>query len=70
MRSLTRVCICAAKILSIVLHLQLANNSIFLNIARMLWAFDIGKARDDKGNEIPVDIFDLSNGGAGPRVRE
>ena len=47
------------------MHIQLANNSIFLNIARMLWAFDIGKARDDKGNEIPVDIFDLSNGEAG-----
>jgi hypothetical protein len=30
----------------------------------MLWAFNIGKARDGQGSEIPVDIFDLSNGEA------
>jgi cytochrome P450 len=40
----------------------LANNSVFINIARLLWGFDIGHAKDDKGDEIPVDIFAYTNG--------
>lgn len=42
--------------------MHLGNNSIFINLARMLWAFDIRKARDAKGNEIPVDINAYTNG--------
>lgn len=40
----------------------LANNSLFLNISRLIWAFNIGPAKDEQGNEIPVDIFAFSNG--------
>ena len=41
---------------------HLANNSVFLNIARMLWAFDLKKAKDAEGKEVPVNIFSFSNG--------
>ena len=40
----------------------LANNSLFLNISRLIWGFDIGPAKDAKGQDIPVDIFAFSNG--------
>lgn len=33
----------------------MANNTLLLSIARVLWAFDIRKARDAHGNEIPID---------------
>ncbi|KAG4431085.1 hypothetical protein IFR05_013440 [Cadophora sp. M221] len=40
----------------------LAEQGTFMTIARLLWAFNIRKARDSSGKEIPVDIFDYTNG--------
>ncbi|GAB7354615.1 hypothetical protein MBLNU459_g5053t1 [Dothideomycetes sp. NU459] len=40
----------------------LAEQGTFISIARLLWAFRIEKAKDDKGKEIPVDIFAYTNG--------
>ncbi|KAJ7830878.1 cytochrome P450 [Mycena olivaceomarginata] len=40
----------------------LASNSLYLNIARILWGFDLCKARDEKGNEIDVDTFAYTDG--------
>ncbi|KAL2864126.1 cytochrome P450 [Aspergillus lucknowensis] len=40
----------------------LAEQGTFITIARLLWGFRIEKARDKHGNEIPVDIFDFTNG--------
>lgn len=43
--------------------MHLGAGSIELNVARILWAFDVGAARDEKtGEEIPVDIFAYSDG--------
>jgi len=33
-----------------------------ISVARMLWAFNIQKGLDANGNEIPVDVFDYTNG--------
>lgn len=38
----------------------LAEQGTFLTVARLLWAFNIQKALDQAGNEIPVDIFDYT----------
>lgn len=35
--------------------LNVAERSLFLGIARMLWTFNITKAKDADGNEIPID---------------
>jgi cytochrome P450 len=35
----------------------LAEQGTFISVARLLWAFNIQKALDESGNEIPVDIF-------------
>lgn len=32
------------------------------SIARILWGFDLCKARDEKGNEIDVDTFAYTDG--------
>lgn len=40
----------------------LARNSIFINIARLLWAFDIVPALDDQGNEILPDPWNFTDG--------
>ncbi|OKP02347.1 Fumitremorgin C synthase [Penicillium subrubescens] len=40
----------------------LAEQGTFITIARLLWGFRIEKALDRQGNEIPVDIFDFTNG--------
>ncbi|KAL2012154.1 hypothetical protein VTN00DRAFT_4872 [Thermoascus crustaceus] len=40
----------------------LAEQGTFISVARLLWAFKIEKALDENGNEIPVDIFDYTNG--------
>ncbi|BGP40833.1 hypothetical protein JCM10450v2_004836 [Rhodotorula kratochvilovae] len=42
--------------------MHLAENSIFINIARILWGFSIAKARDASGKEIDVDINDFTDG--------
>lgn len=42
--------------------MHLAENSIYINIARTLWAFNISKAKDAAGNDVPVDIFDFTDG--------
>ncbi|KAI5926612.1 hypothetical protein F4810DRAFT_707700 [Camillea tinctor] len=41
---------------------HLATASVELNVARVLWAFDVGAARDGAGKEIDVDIFAFSDG--------
>ncbi|KAI1629587.1 cytochrome P450 [Exophiala viscosa] len=40
----------------------LAEQGTFLSVARILWGFNIQKALDKNGNEIPVDIFKYTNG--------
>jgi cytochrome P450 len=35
----------------------LAEQGTFISVARLLWAFNIQKALDESGNDIPVDIF-------------
>ena len=35
--------------------MHVAERSLFLNIARLVWAFDIKHAQDENGNDIPVD---------------
>ncbi|KAH9216523.1 putative cytochrome P450 [Leptodontidium sp. 2 PMI_412] len=40
----------------------LAEQGTFISVARLLWAFNIQKAVDNSGNEIPVDIFDYTDG--------
>jgi len=40
----------------------LAEQGTFLTVARLLWGFNIQKALDQNGNEIPVDIFSYTNG--------
>lgn len=42
--------------------MHLAENSIFINIARILWAFNVGKGIDANGKEISVDIFNFTDG--------
>ncbi|KAJ7822103.1 cytochrome P450 [Mycena olivaceomarginata] len=40
----------------------LASNSIYINIARILWGFNLSKARDENGKEIDVDTFAYTDG--------
>jgi hypothetical protein len=35
--------------------MHLAERSLFLNLSRLLWGFNIEHATDENGNEIPVD---------------
>jgi len=42
--------------------MHLASNSVFMNVARILWGFNVSKAKDADGKEIPVDIFAYSSG--------
>ena len=35
---------------------HVANNSLFIDIAIMLWAMNIERMSDDKGNPVPLDI--------------
>ncbi|GAA5975296.1 hypothetical protein JCM11641_005927 [Rhodosporidiobolus odoratus] len=42
--------------------MHLAENSVFINIARALWAFDISAAQNATGADIPVDIFSFTDG--------
>ncbi|KAI5118126.1 hypothetical protein M0805_008034 [Coniferiporia weirii] len=42
--------------------MHLARNSIFINIARLLWAFDIRPALDKKGREIIPDSLNYTDG--------
>ena len=39
-----------------ILGLHVAEKSVFINLARILWGFDINYARDQDGNIIPVDF--------------
>ena len=41
---------------------QVATNSLFINIARLLWAFNIEHATDESGNRIEADPLGYSNG--------
>jgi cytochrome P450 len=38
----------------------LAEQGTFISVARLLWAFNIQKAIDEAGKEIPVDIFNYT----------
>lgn len=38
----------------------LAEQGTFMTISRLLWGFNIQKALDSNGKEIPVDIFDYT----------
>ena len=40
----------------------LAEQGTFISIARMLWGFRFEKVIDSAGNEVPVDIFDYTDG--------
>ncbi|KAI1080805.1 cytochrome P450 [Whalleya microplaca] len=42
--------------------MHLGSASVELNIARILWAFDVGPAKDADGKDIDVDIFAFSDG--------
>ena len=42
--------------------MHIAERSLFLAMARMLWAFKFEKARDDQGNLITPDIDNLTQG--------
>jgi len=35
--------------------IHVAEKSLFINIARLVWGFDIGLAEDENGRDIPVD---------------
>ena len=41
---------------------NIALNSVFINIVRILWAFDLAKAKDANGDDVPVDIFAFTDG--------
>jgi len=43
---------------------ELAADSLFINTARMLWAANFERARDENGKEVPVDLDTLVNTGA------
>ncbi len=36
--------------------MHLGSASVSINIARILWAFNVGPARDEKGRDIEVDM--------------
>ncbi|KAJ7222947.1 cytochrome P450 [Mycena rebaudengoi] len=42
--------------------MHLAMNSMFINIARILWGFSLGKTLDHSGQEIEVDIMAYTDG--------
>ena len=44
---------------------HLANDSLFINIVTMLWAFRFEHEKDANGNEIPVDVDDFAGDGQG-----
>ncbi|KAK3986818.1 putative cytochrome P450 17A1 [Cladorrhinum sp. PSN332] len=42
--------------------MHLAQSSVTINVARMIWAFDIKPARDENGKDVEVDIFAFTDG--------
>lgn len=36
--------------------LHVAEQSLFVNIARLLWGFNLDFAKDENGNDIPIDF--------------
>ncbi|KAJ6545012.1 cytochrome P450 [Mycena vulgaris] len=42
--------------------LHLGSNSIYINIARILWGFNLSKARDEDGRDIDVDTLAYTDG--------
>jgi hypothetical protein len=36
--------------------MHLGSASVLLNIARVLWAFDVGAAKDAQGKDVDVDM--------------
>ncbi|KAJ7707448.1 cytochrome P450 [Mycena rosella] len=41
---------------------HLASNSVYINVARILWGFNLSKARDENGQEINVDTLAYTDG--------
>jgi hypothetical protein len=41
---------------------HIADRSLFIVFTRIMWAFDVRKARDAAGKEIPVDVHAFSEG--------
>lgn len=39
---------------------ELAANALFISIARLLWAANLERARDESGEEVPVDTETLA----------
>ena len=42
---------------------HLANESLFINTARILWATELARAQDGNGKEVPLDIESVINAG-------
>ena len=42
---------------------HMANNSLFIDIATLLWAASISAVKDEAGNPIVPDTLDSENGG-------
>jgi hypothetical protein len=38
----------------------LAEQGTYLSVCRLAWAFSVEAARDEGGEEVPVDIFDYT----------
>jgi cytochrome P450 len=42
---------------------ELANESLFINTARILWAAELARPKDESGKEVPLDIETAIDGG-------
>lgn len=40
---------------------HVANNSVYINVAMLMWAFEIGKKKDANGKEIDIDVWSFTN---------
>lgn len=40
---------------------HVANNSVYINAATLMWAFNIGKKKDVNGKEIDIDVWSFTN---------
>ena len=43
---------------------ELANESLFINTVRILWAAKLERARDENGKEVPLDVESVIDAGA------
>lgn len=40
---------------------HVANNSVFINAAMLMWAFEIGRPKDATGKEFDIDVWSFTN---------